>query len=314
MRIGTSLSSFKPITKGVPQGSILGPLLFLLFINDLPNISDAFTTVLFADDTTISFKCNSAEEFNNLSNIEMNKFFRWATANKLSINISKTYFIIHSFRNLRNNDFTLKINDHLISKLDQGLFLGTYIDSKMNFKSHIDYISAKISKSVGILFKLNKLKAPKSVLKQTYYSLVDSYLNYNICCYAGTYDTHLNRLFLLQKRAIRIINKATYFAHTDPLFYSNNILKVHDMYRLNVGLYMYDNWDSGSYSVIHQYETRNRNYLVSAPARLTSTQNSLSVVGPQIWNSIPNIIRESPTKNIFKNRFKRHLVSSYSGS
>ena len=105
----------------------------------------------------------------------MNNFFLWASANKLSINISKTYYIIHSFRNFRNDDFNLKINDHFIDKFDQGLFLGTYIDSKMSFKSHIDYISAKISKSVGILFKLSKLKTPKSVLKQTYYSIINYY-------------------------------------------------------------------------------------------------------------------------------------------
>ena len=136
-------------------------------------------------------------------------------------------------------------------------------------------------------------------------------LNYNIICYAGTYATHTNRLLLLQKRAIRIINKSSFLAHTDPLFYSNKILKLNDMYKLSVGLHMYANWESGSFSSNHDYNTRNRNSLVPRAARLTVTQNSLSVAGPNIWNSIPFEIRESPTRNIFKNRMKNYLLSNY---
>ena len=311
VRVGISLSSSKTINKGVPQGSIIGPLAFLLFINDLPNISNVFNTVLFADDTTISFKCNSVEQFNSVSNVEMHNFFKWASANKLIINLSKTYYIIHSFRNFSDVNFNLEINNQTVEQVNQGLFLGTYIDDKLKFKAHIDHISSKISKSIGILFKLSKLKAPKSILKHIYYSLVHSHLIYNIICYAGTYDTHVERLLLLQKRAIRIINKSSFLAHTDPLFHSNNILKVHDLYKFYVGVYMYDNWEAESFVVTHNYNTRNLNSLVPGAARLTVTQNSLSVIGPNVWNSIPLIIRDSPTKSIFKNRFKAHLLSMY---
>ena len=229
----------------------------------------------------------------------MQKFFQWSSANKLILNLSKTYYIIHSFRNFNTENFDLKINNHNIENVDQGLFLGTYIDKKLNFKSHIDYISSKISKSIGILFKLSKLKACKSVLKHIYYSLVHSHLIYNIICYAGTYDSHVERLFLLQKRALRIINKSSFLAHTDPLFHSNNILKVQDMYKLYVAIYMYNNWEAESYAVSHDYNTRNRNSLVPSAARLTATERSISVVGPNIWNSIPFDIRESPTISIF---------------
>ena len=313
VRVVNTCSSPRPITKGVPQGSILGPLLFLFFINDLTNISNNFIAILFADDTTISFKCNSTDHFNYLSNIEMHKFFLWASANKLSINFgkNKTYYIIHSFRNFDNEELNLRINENVIENLNEGLFLGTFIDKKLNYQAHIDYIARKISKSIGILYKLNQLKASKFVLKQTYHCLVHSYLNYNICCYAGTYDTHLNRLLLLQKRAIRIINKSTFLANTDPLFYSNKILKIHDMYKLNVGLYMFDRWESGSYDRTHDYNTRNRDSLVPNTARLTVTQNSLSVVGPNLWNTIPQLIQHSPSKLSFRNRYKEFLLSQY---
>ena len=77
---------------------------------------------------------------------------------------------------------------------------------KKNYEEHIGNISKKTSKGIGIIFKLSKLKISGSILKQVYYSFIYPYLNYNVCSHAGTYETHLNRLLLLQKRAILIIN------------------------------------------------------------------------------------------------------------
>ena len=155
------------------------------------------------------------------------------------------------------------------------------------------------------MYKLSNLNMPFSVLRQLYYNLVYSHLSYNICSYGSTYNTHVNRLVLLQKKAIRCINKAPFRAHTDPLFRSCEILKFHDIYKLNVGLHMYDRRLSGQYSRSHEYHTRNRNDLISNQSRLTICENSLSVVGPNIWNSIPSDIRNSPTRNSFKYRYKK---------
>ena len=155
---------------------------------------------------------------------------------------------------------------------------------------------------------------PHKVLKQLYYNLIYSYLNYNVCCYASTYDSHLNKLFLLQKRAIRIINNASFQAHTDPLFFSNSILKIHDIFKLNIGLYMYLHNSSAHYLRPHGYATRGHDDLLPFSARLTLTQNSISVVGPNIWNSIPEDIQNSPSYNCFKFRYKKFLISFYSSN
>ena len=231
VRVRDSLSSTRSITKGVPQGSILGPLLFLFFINDLARLSNNFTPILFADDTTLSFKCQSIEEANILCNHELNNFFIWATSNKLSVNLgrTKTYIITHSFRNLNLTDLSINLNNHMLENFDHAKFLGVMIDRKLNYTEHIDFISNKISKSIGIIFKLSSLKIPSSVLKQLYHSFVSPYLNYCISCYGNTYPTHLNRLFLLQKRAIRLISKANFLDHTDPIFFNNGILKIFDL-------------------------------------------------------------------------------------
>ena len=161
------------------------------------------------------------------------------------------------------------------------------------------------------MFKLASLKVPKPVLKQVYYSLIHSYLNYNICSYAGTYDTHLNRLLLLQKRAIRIINYAPRLAHTDPLFFSNGILKIQDLHNLNVALYMFEHGRSGQYNRSHSYNTRFRTNLWLNQSRLTIAQNSISVVGPNLWNSIPMEIQSKPTRDSFKYFYKKYLLSAY---
>ena len=145
-------------------------------------------------------------------------------------------------------------------------------------------------------------------------SLMYSHLNYNVCWYASTYDTHLNKLFLLQKRDIRIINNVTFHSHTDPLFFSNGILKIHDIHKLNIGLYMYDHEIPTHFIRSHNYHTRGSSDLLPGQARLTSTLNSLSVVGPNIWNTIPEDIKNSASRNSFKFKYKRHLLSFYSSN
>ena len=313
VRIGNSLSPPLAITKGVPQGSILGSLLFLFFITDLSNVSDIFTSVLFADDLDLNIECNNIEQCNQLCNQELQKIFSWSNANKLSINFgrNKSYYIVHSYSNLEANSFNIQINNHNLENMSEAKYLGVIIDSKLKYDKHINFISEKISKSIGVLYKLNKLKIPKSVLKQIYYSLIYSILNYNICSYAGTYEAHTNRLLILQKRAIRLICGASFLAHCDPLFYQTEILKFHDIYRLNVALYMFDARHTGIFDRDHSYPTRSHQDLMPFHARLTVTKNSMRTVGPNIWNNIPQEIRNIPTKSSFKYHYKKYLISLY---
>ena len=313
VRVGDCLSSPLKITKGVPQGSVLGSLLFLLFISDLPNVSGILTSILFADDLALSFTCNDANECNIICNRELNRLFEWSASNKLSINYGRTksYFMINTYGNIEQDAFNININGITLENVSQAKYLGVVLDPKLKFNKHIDYIAEKISKSTGILYKLKKLKIPIQILKQIYYSLIYSIINYNICAYGGTYNTHINRLFLLQKRAIRLICGESFLAHTDPLFYRTQILKIHDIYRLNVAVYMFEARHSGEFDRNHPYPTRSYNDLVPIYARLNVTQNYLKVSGPNVWNSIPQEIRNLPSLSMFKNRYKKYLLSLY---
>ena len=219
--------------------------------------------------------------------------------------------MIHTFRNLDLSNLNLSLGSNTLTKCDASKFLGVIVDDKLKFKNHIDHISRKISKSIGIIYKLSQLKMPLKVLKQLYYNLIYSHLTYNVCCYASTYESHLNKLLLLQKRAIRILNHASFLAHTEPLFFSSGILKIKDIHKLNVGLYMYENNTSVQFMRPHDYPTRGHDSPRPQSARLTLTLNSISVVGPNIWNSIPEIIRNSPSRNSFKFRYKKFLLSFY---
>ena len=111
---------------------------------------------------------------------------------------------------------------------------------------------------------------------------------------------------------IRIINNAPFQAHTDPLFFSNGILKIYDIYKLNVGLYMHDHDIPPEFIRYHDYPTRGNDDLRPGHARLTLTLNSMSVVGPNIWNAIPDDIKNSLSHSSFKFKYKKHLSSSYS--
>ena len=218
--------------------------------------------------------------------------------------------MLHTYCDIDANLLDVRMNNVRISCLEEGKFLGITIDDKMKYKSHIGDVCDKISKSIGILYKLSKMKISLKVLKSIYYSLIYPYLLYNCISYSGTYDVHLHRIVILQKRAIRIMSGASYLEHTDPLFALHKILKFEDICKLSVGLYVYDNLQFFS-TPNHGYNTCNSSNLRPNRSRLTVTQNSIDVKGPKIWNDIPAEIQNSSSREVFKFKYKDYLLSSY---
>ena len=207
------------VTCGVPQGSILGPLLFLLYVNDIANCSNLLNFTLFADDTSIYHSDRDFATLIRKTNCELDKLSDWFKANKLSLNLKKTNYIIFRARNKpipSRDNLNVLIDSIKIKRLATTKFLGTYINEHLDWKPHISHVVLKMAKSIGIINKV-KYFITSPTRRILFCSLVLPYIQYCNIVWAKTYNTNLDKIMKLQKCAVRIIANAPYREPTDPL-------------------------------------------------------------------------------------------------
>ena len=253
-----SCSTEREFLIGVPQGSCLGPLLFLIYVNDFPFASSQLTSVLFADDTTISCSHHSYENLVALMNAELIYIKNWTDSNRLTINISKTNAIVYSNRSISNpTNFPVTLNNNTVNLVHEFKFLGVIIDERLKFSKHIAQISNKISRNIGIFYRIRRFFPLKARLT-FYFSFIYPYLSYCVIIWGATYDRHLKNLITMHKRMIRLIGDSTYLAHTNPLFLKFSLLKFEDIFKYNVSIYMFKNHNNDNFRVNHDYHTRYR--------------------------------------------------------
>ena len=291
---------------------VLGPILFLLYVNDIPSISNLFSSCLFADDTSLIFSDSDIKNLFISCNLGLDCFSVWCCANRLSVNISKTNYMIFSNGHLPGILPYLLFNNTPIDRCSSLRFLGVELDEKLKFSKHISLISGKFSKTAGILRKLAEFMPPY-ILTSLYHALVEPHLNYCCLLFGGAYDTHLNSLVVAQRKCIRVIDGESYYAHSNPIFARLNILKFKDLYKLNLGIYLHKNWTKfQQYLNTSNYNTRGDSIFNPPFHRLNLTQRqSVEHQAPKLWNSIPASIRNSSSLNSFKWKYKKHLISQY---
>uniref|UniRef100_A0A8C6NRY6 Reverse transcriptase domain-containing protein n=1 Tax=Nothobranchius furzeri TaxID=105023 RepID=A0A8C6NRY6_NOTFU len=304
VQLNNTKSELQEINYGVPQGSVLGPKLFILFINDLVSVSKLLSTVLFADDTTLFYSGSDINEVTRVINVELIKVNNWFDINRPSVNLNKTNFILFNDRD--NKDVTIKLNGMDIQRVKETKFLGVIFDEAITWKSHIGCNRGKIAKAIAVLHKV-KFLLNSSGLLTLYDSLIVPYLTYCVEIWGSTCKTHTQPLFILHKRALRIINNNHYRDPSNPLFIKYKLLKFYDLVNMKISQTMYKaKTNTLPTNIQKMFEKRVSNCFLKGTEvfkkpkfRTRMKEMTISVNGVRIWNNLSNDINESKSLNIF---------------
>jgi exonuclease III len=309
------------INCGVPQGSILGPLLFIIYLNDLANISDKLSTILFADDSNVFIDGPDLTQVQNILNDEIPKLVDWLCANRLSLNIKKTHFMIFGQKKKNTNtQLSININGQPIELVKQTKFLGLMLDDALSWKPHSIYISKKIAKAVGIIARARRV-LPGHTLLQLYYSFMYPYLSYCNLAWGNTSFTTLWPIFKSQKLAIRLVANQKSYTSTLPFCKKKNILRLPEIYQQSAALFMYK-YKNGFLPNIfdtfftcnnenHRYPTRAGNKFRTPFTKTTLATKFITRTGAKLWNELEEHVTTNVKIGTFKIKVKSYLTSNY---
>ena len=291
-------------------------------MNDIPNCTEYFNFILYADDTTLSstIQIPSMSDFN--INTELAKVYDWLAVNKLSLNVSKTKYVIFHAINKRFQGVIpdLEINEIPLERVKFFNFLGLQLNENMSWKPHIDLLSNKLAKCAGVLNKLKRV-LPIHVLRTLYFSMVQSRMMY--CILTWGFDYY--RIEKLQKRFVRIISSSKYNAHSEPLFKVLDILKIEHLFSQSCLKFVYKfkksqlpkyflSFQCVPRSSIHDHDTRGAEQVDTIYTRTHMAAKCIRSHLPVILNDTPAIIiNKINTHSIqgFSFFIKRYYLSQY---
>lgn len=299
----TSVSEL--VTCGVPQGSVLGPILFLLYINDLAfmNIDGKFT--LFADDTTVLWHGKDSRQLGRAIESDVGKIKQWCDSNLLSFNVKKTNIL--SFRGTLE---PLGMGGQIVPVSECSKFLGLHIDGALSFRGHITHLCAILARGCFALRVVSR-ELDAASTRSVYFALIESHLRYGVCFWGSCSRTLFRSVFILQKRAIRLISGAGFRDAGRPLFLSNRILTLPSIFILETVCLMHkkhrhnivgDRGGSGR-------DTR-RSFCIDLPIPHSALiKRSVLYNSKKLFNHLPLDIRCLASAVVFKIKVKTLLLS-----
>ena len=328
--VSGKISSSKHMQHGVPQGSVLGPLLFLLYVNDL-HIALRYSLVnLFADDTMLFFENESLKPIAKQANIDLKLLMNWLKANKISINASKTELLL--FRPVRKKidyDLKIKINGHRLRPSKFVKYLGVYIDEHLNWKHHIDFVCNKLKRANGALSKLRHY-VDKKTLTSLYFSLFQCHISYAAQIWGERQTIHARRVLILHKQALRIMSFSDFRAHTFPLFLEFKLLQFFDfvkylniifvfkLFNRKLPLPLLQTLEYKRLNDTDRHEViRCKSGLLKIPEVTTVTYGNYSILYQSIlvWNELQNFVSLDDLSTLALDRLKDlsklYFLSSY---
>lgn len=294
----TYMSSARDCISGVPQGSVLGPLLFLIYINDLPKCTE-YQTVLFADDSTLIVPCKNIETYQNDINTSLNNIIEWLLINKLKINIDKTNIMSFNQRTEKPN-LNITYADNIISEINNARFLGIHLDSQLNWKFHIDIVTKKLNNYSYELYNLSKI-VNEAVVLVAYKAYVSSTLRFGIIFWGNSTDK--DNAFKAQKKCIRAMFRLKPRDSCIPIFKKFSLLTLPCIYIFETALFIKTNAN-----LFKNLKSKRRHNEICTESHNTAlyTKNFLGMA-PRIYNKMPRTIRELDKISDFKKTFLKLL-------
>ena len=308
---------------GVPQGSVLGPLLFLLYINDLPS-STKLKSIIFADDTNLLISGNDLAELVSTLNEELKSVSDFFKANQLKLNAKKTKIVC--FRKKAPpaalEDQAVLLDGEQLRFEEEAVFLGITLDSNLTWEKHCINVANKISRNNSLINRVKNLLPPSS-LKLLYNSFIQPHIQYGQAVWGGCSNQNKQRIITIQKRAIRTVSKALHKAHTEPRMKKMQLLNFDDLYKQQCVLLCYDCTmkrapQQISSSLITEQTTHTTRSQTNNPLNMKIPTfksragcQSFRAKGPTIWNVLPNEIKSIDKRERFKGAVKRFFLHNY---
>lgn len=315
------LSDFNNIDIGIPQGSILGPLLFIIFVNCLPNNLNC-KTVMYADDTSLMCKGKTAAELQTQLESCLHNVANWFHANKLTLNVDKTKFMVFGTSNMleKFDDVNVMYNGNVMEKVQEFKYLGIKFDSKLSWSAHTEYLCTQVSKRIGVIRRI-KYFLPHQTVVLLSNSLVMPHFDYG-CIVWSNFNLELHkRLQVLHNQLARTILSADIRTSINDLMNSLNWVKLHDRWENHLLLLVFKCLKNISPSYLshqlnfvhssHTYSTRNSttNCLTVPKCNTNSGLRMFHVRAANTWNNVSPEIRTN-FDNMSIRQFKTNLKNT----